>query len=45
MLANHNRLELVFTEERQRASERIIAMTKDHESKMRELVIAMDFSS
>jgi hypothetical protein len=38
-------LELVFSEERQRASERIIALTRENEQKMRELVIAMDFGS
>lgn len=40
-----NRLELVFAEERKRASERIIAMTKDHEQKMKQVILAMDLGS
>jgi len=40
-----NRLELIFTEERKRASERIIAMTKDHEQKMKQVIVAMDLGS
>ena len=39
------RLELVFAEERKRASERIIAMTKDHEQKMKQVILAMDLGS
>jgi hypothetical protein len=40
-----NRLELVFAEERKRASERIILMTKDHEQKMKQVIVAMDLGS
>ena len=39
-----NRLELVFAEERKRASERIISLTKSHEQKMKNVIIAMDLS-
>lgn len=40
-----SRLELVFAEERKRASERIITMTKDHEKKMKDVILAMDLGS
>lgn len=40
-----SRLELVFAEERKRASERIIEMTKDHEQKMKQVILAMDLGS
>lgn len=36
------RLELVFTEERKRASDRIIAMTRQHELNIKELVLKMN---
>mmetsp|Transcript_1047 Transcript_1047/g.1690 ORF Transcript_1047/g.1690 Transcript_1047/m.1690 type:complete len:377 (-) Transcript_1047:156-1286(-) len=39
------RLELIFAEERKRASERIISMTKEHEKKMKEVILAMDLGS
>jgi len=34
-----NRLELVFAEERRRASERIVSLTKEHERKLKEAVV------
>jgi hypothetical protein len=37
-----NRLELVFAEERRRASERIIVMTKQHEQRLKEAVIQVE---
>ena len=37
-----NRLELVFAEERRRASERIILMTKTHEKRLKEVVIQVE---
>jgi hypothetical protein len=36
-----NRLELVFAEERRRASERIVGLTKEHERKLKEAVVTM----
>lgn len=39
-----NRLELVFAEERRRASERIIVMTKQHEKKLKEAVIQVELN-
>ena len=39
------RLELIFAEERKKASERIISMTKDHERKMKDVILAMDLGS
>jgi hypothetical protein len=36
-----SRLELVFAEERQRASERIILTTKNHEARVKEIVLSM----
>jgi hypothetical protein len=38
------RVELVFAEERKRASERIISLTKHNERKMKDVIIAMDLS-
>jgi outer membrane translocation and assembly module TamA len=35
------KLELLFVDERKRASERIIALTKEHEAKIREAVVQM----
>jgi hypothetical protein len=34
-------LELIFSEERKRASERIIKLTKDHEARIKEAVLAL----
>lgn len=39
-----NRLELVFAEERRRASERIVVMTRTHEKKLKEAVIQVELN-
>jgi len=36
-----NRLEIVFADERKRASERIIKLTKEHESRIKDAILAM----
>lgn len=41
-LEERRQLDLVFAEERRRASERIIGLTKSHESQMREAILNMD---
>ena len=38
-------LELVYAEERRRASERIISLTREHEQRLREAVLSIDASS
>jgi hypothetical protein len=40
-ISERNRLELVFAEERRRASERIINLTKEHEAKLKLAVVNM----
>ena len=35
------RMELVFAEERRRASERIVNLTKEHEKRIKDAVLAM----
>lgn len=41
ILAEKSKLEMLFVDERKRASEKIIGLTKEHEAKIREAVVNM----